>query len=81
MAQKRLLQDALTDTLTQLPNRRNGLDFLASEWIFSQSSGSPLACLMLDIDHFKRINDSYGHAAGDAVLSQLADILKRASRA
>ena len=81
VAQKRLLQDALTDTLTQLPNRRNGLDFLASEWIFSQSSGSPLACLMLDIDHFKRINDSYGHAAGDAVLSQLADILKRASRA
>ncbi len=81
VAQKRLLQDALTDTLTQLPNRRNGLDFLASEWIFAQSSGSPLACLMLDIDHFKRINDSYGHAAGDAVLRQLADILKHTSRA
>ena len=79
--QKRLLQDALTDTLTQLPNRRNGLDFLASELLFTQSSGSPLACLMLDIDHFKRINDTYGHAAGDAVLRQLADILRRASRA
>lgn len=79
--QKRLLQDALTDTLTQLPNRRNGLDFLASELLFSQSSGSPLSCLMLDIDHFKRINDTFGHAAGDAVLKQLADILRRTSRA
>jgi diguanylate cyclase (GGDEF)-like protein len=81
VAQKRLLQDALTDTLTQLPNRRNGTDFLASEWIFAQSSGASLACLMLDIDHFKLINDKYGHAAGDAVLRQLADILKRTSRA
>ena len=81
VAQKRLLQDALTDTLTQLPNRRNGLDFLASEWVFAQSSGAPLACLMLDIDHFKRVNDDYGHAAGDAVLRQLADVLKNASRA
>lgn len=81
VAQKRLLQDALTDTLTQLPNRRYGLDFLASEWVFAQSGGAPLACLMLDIDHFKRINDGYGHAAGDAVLRQLADILRRTSRA
>jgi diguanylate cyclase (GGDEF)-like protein len=81
VAQKRLLQDALTDTLTQLPNRRNGLDFLASELIFAQASGAPLACLMLDIDHFKRINDSFGHAAGDAVLRQLADILRSTSRA
>ncbi len=81
VAQKRLLQDALTDTLTQLPNRRNGTDFLASEWIFAQSSGASLACLMLDIDHFKKINDKYGHAAGDAVLRQLAEILKRTSRA
>ncbi len=80
VAQKRLLQDALTDPLTQLPNRRNGLDFLASEWVFAQSSGAPLACLMLDIDHFKRINDDYGHAAGDAVLRQLAAILKNCSR-
>ncbi len=81
VAQKRLLQDALTDTLTQLPNRRYGLDFLASEWAFAQTSGAPIAFLMLDIDHFKRVNDTYGHAAGDVLLRQLADILKRTSRA
>ncbi|MBK8400318.1 diguanylate cyclase [Propionivibrio sp.] len=80
VAQKRLLQDALTDTLTQLPNRRKGLDFLASEWVFAQSSGAPLACLMLDIDHFKRINDNFGHAAGDEVLRQLAEVLRNTSR-
>ena len=80
VAQKRLLQDALTDTLTQLPNRRNGLDFLASEWLFAQSNNAPLACLMLDIDHFKKVNDGYGHAAGDAVLKQLAELLRSSSR-
>ncbi|KFB71743.1 MAG: diguanylate cyclase [Candidatus Accumulibacter phosphatis] len=77
---KRLLQEALTDPLTQLPNRRHGLDFLASEWAFAQSNSLPMACLLLDIDHFKRINDTHGHAAGDAVLRQLADLLKRTSR-
>ncbi len=81
VAQKRLLQDALTDTLTQLPNRRNGLDFLASEWLFAQSNNAPLACLMLDIDHFKHVNDNYGHAAGDAVLRRLAEVLRSSSRA
>jgi len=80
VAHKRLLQAALTDALTQLPNRRHGLDFLAAEWAFAQSNSLPMACLLLDIDHFKRINDTHGHAAGDAVLRQLADLLKRASR-
>jgi len=80
VAHKRLLQDALTDTLTQLPNRRHGLDFLASERAFAAANGLPMACLLLDIDHFKRINDTLGHAAGDAVLQQLADLLKRTSR-
>ena len=80
VAQKRLLQDALTDTLTQLPNRRQGQDFIESEWVFAQASGASLACLMIDIDHFKQINDRYGHAAGDAVLRQLARILTSTSR-
>lgn len=80
VAHRRLLQEALTDTLTQLPNRRHGLDFLAAEWVFAQSNALPIACLMLDIDHFKQINDTYGHAAGDAVLRELADLLKNATR-
>ena len=78
--QKKLLQDALTDSLTQLPNRRNGMDYLMSELLSSQSSGASLACLMMDIDHFKEINDTFGHAAGDAVLRQLAAILRSAAR-
>ncbi|MCM8596335.1 HDOD domain-containing protein [Accumulibacter sp.] len=80
VAHRRLLQAALTDALTQLPNRRHGLDFLASEWAFAQANSLPMACLLLDVDHFKKINDGYGHAAGDALLRQLADLLKRASR-
>ena len=80
IAQKRLLQDALTDPLTRLPNRRKGLDFLASELIYSRTTGAPMVCLMLDIDHFKKINDTYGHAAGDAILRQLAEILTHNAR-
>ncbi len=78
--QKRLLQEALTDPLTGLPNRRHGLDFLAAEWAFAQTSGLPIACLMMDIDHFKQINDQLGHSAGDTVLSQVAELLRQATR-
>ena len=78
--QKQLLQDALTDSLTQLPNRRKGMDYLLSELLSAQSGGASLACLMMDIDRFKQINDTLGHAAGDAVLRQLAAILRSAAR-
>lgn len=77
---RRLLSSAMTDPLTKLPNRRNGQDFLASAWLSAHQGGQPLACLMLDIDYFKRVNDTYGHEAGDHVLCQLAALLSQCLR-
>lgn len=77
---RRLLQEALTDPLTRLHNRRYGLDRLAQEWSFAAHSGTPLAVLMLDIDHFKQVNDLRGHDIGDLVLTQLARVALRACR-
>lgn len=77
---RQLIEVALTDQLTELPNRRHGLDYLAAEWGSSHPGQRQLACLMVDIDHFKRINDAWGHLAGDALLQQLASRLKSASR-
>ena len=78
---RQLIEVALTDALTDLPNRRHGLDYLATEWGSGHAGQRQLACLMLDIDHFKVVNDTWGHAAGDAVLHQMAARLKSASRA
>jgi two-component system, cell cycle response regulator len=77
---RRLLQEALTDSLTKLHNRRYGLDRFAQEWAFSGHSGTPLSCLMLDIDLFKRVNDQYGHDIGDLVLQQIARVIERGCR-
>lgn len=77
---RRLLREALTDPLTGLPNRRYGLDRLTQEWSFASHSGLPMACLMIDIDHFKAINDSFGHDMGDEVLRHLAEILTQTVR-
>jgi two-component system, cell cycle response regulator len=77
---RRLLQEALTDPLTRLHNRRYGLDRFAQEWAFSAHSGTPLSCLMLDIDHFKQVNDRFGHEVGDHVLNQVARVIERGCR-
>ncbi len=77
---RRLLQEALTDPLTQLANRRYGLDRLNQEWSFASHHGTQLACLMLDIDHFKAINDQHGHEVGDLVLGQIARVLEKVCR-
>jgi diguanylate cyclase (GGDEF)-like protein len=61
-----------TDSLTFLPNRRRILGDLQREALFSDRYGTPLAVSMLDIDHFKEINDTYGHLVGDEVLRKLA---------
>ena len=77
---RRLLHEALTDPLTQLPNRRYGLDRFAQEWSVATSNNLPFACLMVDIDHFKQVNDKYGHDLGDLVLKQVSAIIERACR-
>ncbi|WP_165873423.1 GGDEF domain-containing protein [Parasulfuritortus cantonensis] len=77
---RRLLQEALTDPLTRLYNRRYGLDRLRQEWSYASHSGAPLSCLMLDIDHFKTVNDRHGHDTGDVVLSQVAQLLQHNCR-
>jgi diguanylate cyclase (GGDEF)-like protein len=63
---------ARTDVLTGLPNRREILECLQAELERSARSGHPVSVLMLDVDHFKQVNDTYGHAAGDHVLQALA---------
>jgi diguanylate cyclase (GGDEF)-like protein len=65
-----------TDALTFLPNRRQIIKDLQNEVIFSNRYGTPLSISMLDIDHFKRINDTYGHTIGDNVLRSLASELR-----
>lgn len=73
-------ESSLTDELTRLPNRRYlGQRFL-QERQRARRSHSYLGILMLDLDHFKNINDTYGHLIGDAVLSHLASILRGSVR-
>jgi diguanylate cyclase (GGDEF)-like protein len=66
-------QQARTDELTGLPNRRRFFELAEREMVRAQRYGSPLAVVMLDLDHFKEINDNYGHAAGDQVLRAVGD--------
>ncbi|MDX2104429.1 MAG: diguanylate cyclase [Alphaproteobacteria bacterium] len=67
-----LLRLATSDPLTGLANRRHFLDLAERELVRQRRTGLSLAVLMVDIDHFKRINDTYGHAEGDAVLRAVA---------
>ena len=69
---QQLAEQARTDYLTQLPNRRAVLEHLASELGRCARVGTPLLVMMVDIDYFKRINDTHGHAAGDSVLTEVA---------
>ncbi|MBI3596073.1 MAG: diguanylate cyclase [Nitrospirae bacterium] len=74
-ANKRLVDMSLTDELTGLPNRRYLNRRLREELAMAQRFRSSLSCIMLDLDHFKQINDALGHQAGDAVLQSLAKVL------
>jgi two-component system cell cycle response regulator len=77
----RLRREATSDPLTGLYNRR-GLDAaLAEQFARAERTDDPFGVILLDLDHFKRINDSYGHLAGDTVLHEVAQFLRTSLRA
>ncbi|PZD72399.1 putative diguanylate cyclase YcdT [Acaryochloris thomasi RCC1774] len=71
---------AMHDALTELYNRRHFMETGRRELLLAQRRQQPATLLMIDIDHFKRINDTYGHATGDAVLKKFAIVLLQALR-
>lgn len=79
-ANRRLRIMANTDILTSLPNRRYALTRLEQEWATTQRCKRPMSVLMLDLDHFKSVNDTFGHDVGDQVLSHAAKLMKETSR-
>lgn len=79
-ANARLQAISRTDTLTDLPNRRAAMQFLADYWREHKTITKPMSCMMLDADYFKDVNDKYGHDAGDIVLKFLANKLRDSVR-
>lgn len=71
---------ALTDMLTELPNRRSGMETLSEAWSVANRSGQFMAVMLIDIDHFKAVNDNYGHAIGDKVLKEVAASIRKVAR-
>ncbi len=81
LAQRQLLEAALRDGLTHAFNRRYFLQRLTAEIRFAERHASPVALLMIDLDHFKQLNDKHGHLTGDDVLKKLVDLLTETLRA
>ncbi len=79
-AQGELEKQALTDFLTGLPNRRQFEMSLEREWRRAARTGTSLAVVLFDADHFKKLNDRYGHAVGDEMLKLIASVLDRCAR-
>jgi diguanylate cyclase (GGDEF)-like protein len=75
-----VLQKANTDSLTQLWNRKKILEFLDEELNRNYRENKPVSVIMLDIDNFKTINDTYGHLIGDKVLVEVASRLQKKMR-
>lgn len=77
---RKLEHFALTDMLTELPNRRSGMETLTETWSIANRTGQLMAIMLIDIDHFKGINDNYGHAIGDKVLIAVSAIIRKTAR-
>lgn len=77
---RRLQEVALTDSLTGFPNRRYAMERIAQEWAAGDRNKRPLSCMVIDLDAFKSINDTYGHDVGDDVLKSTASAIKSGLR-
>ncbi len=77
----RLRELAMIDSLTGVLNRRAFLDHADGEWVRHRRHNHVLSCAMVDVDGFKKINDTFGHAAGDAVLQHIGALLRATLRA
>jgi diguanylate cyclase (GGDEF)-like protein len=75
-SEDRLRELSFTDPLTELANRRRLDEFLQNEFLRAQRYGEVFSVIMADLDHFKRVNDTHGHEAGDAVLRRFAQLLR-----
>lgn len=78
--QRKLAEGALHEPLTGLYNRRHFQERLTAELAACQRHGRPLSILIIDIDHFKKVNDAYGHLAGDEALKMIAHVMQGALR-
>jgi len=76
----KLHTDSTQDALTKVYNAKFFHNRISSEFIIAESTESPLSLLFLDVDHFKKINDTYGHTFGDLVLSEVAKVMKNTCR-
>jgi diguanylate cyclase (GGDEF)-like protein len=79
--QKQMYESALRDGLTKAFNKKYFTDRLESEFTFALRHVAPLTLVLFDIDHFKKVNDTHGHQAGDYVLSEISTLLTGALRA
>jgi two-component system cell cycle response regulator len=73
--QRQMYESALRDGLTKVFNKKYFTDYLEKEFAFAVRHKGPLALIFLDIDHFKKINDTHGHPGGDFVLSELSQMM------
>jgi diguanylate cyclase (GGDEF)-like protein len=79
-ALRRLYESSVLDALTGAYNRKHFEERLASEVAYAKRHATPLSLLMFDLDHFKRVNDTYGHLGGDHVLRTVGTLVKRTLR-
>jgi diguanylate cyclase (GGDEF)-like protein len=75
-----LTHEATTDLLTGLPNRRSFVDRFGAEMARSRRFAHPLSLVLLDVDHFKAVNDTHGHLAGDEILTTMAGVIAKEAR-